>query len=104
MSSATQGLNTQQFIDGLLVAGEGPEEQLLNPASGEVLLLLAEASAQQVSDAVESAQRAFPSWSRTIPARRAAVLLAIADVIERHATMFAEIESLNCGKPDHQAL
>ena len=104
MSSATQGLNTQQFIDGLLVAGEGPEEQLLNPASGEVLLLLAEASAQQVSDAVESAQRAFPSWSRTIPARRAAVLLAIADVIERHATMFAELESLNCGKPYHQAL
>lgn len=104
MSSITDRLSTQQFIDGQLVTGEGPEEQLINPANGEALLLLAEASAQQVSDAVESAERAFLSWSRTLPARRASLLLAIADVIERNALQLAELESLNCGKPIHQAL
>lgn len=98
------GLSCQQFINGQSVEGEGRHEQIVNPANGETLVTLAEASTVQVGAAVAAAQQAFSHWSRTTPAFRAAILLRIADAIEQQAERLARLEALNCGKPFHQAL
>ncbi|MDX1723744.1 MAG: gamma-aminobutyraldehyde dehydrogenase [Pseudomonas sp.] len=91
------------LIDGQLLAGAGADEQILNPANGQVLTQIAEASSEQVEAAILAAHRAFPSWSRTTPQQRSLILLGIADAIERRADQFAGLEALNCGKPLHLA-
>ncbi|MFF7706903.1 aminobutyraldehyde dehydrogenase [Pseudomonas sp. NPDC007930] len=96
-------LRTALLIDGHSVAGEGPTETILNPASGEPIAQVAEASAEQVSQAIGAAARAFEGWSRTTPAQRASTLLAIAAAIDAQASTLAHLEALNCGKPLHQA-
>ena len=87
------------LIGADFVAGEGPGEDVLDPASGELIETIAEASAAQVDAAVRAADAAFGPWARTPPAERAAALLKIADAIEAHAEDFARAESRNCGKP-----
>jgi aminobutyraldehyde dehydrogenase len=97
-------LPTELLIDGAFVAGEGEAERVLNPATGEVLVHLPEASADQVNKAVSAAHRAFDAWSETTAGDRARMLLKLADAIEARAEEFARIESLNCGKPYARAL
>lgn len=95
---------TELLIDHQLVRGEGPVEAILNPATGEVLCEVPEASPEQLNRAVSAAQRAFHSWGQTTPAERSLLLLRLASMIEDHAETFARLESLNCGKPFARAL
>ena len=97
-------LPTQLLIDGAFVAGEGEVEKVLNPATGEIIASVPEASPEQVHKAVSAAHRAFESWSETTPAERSRMLLKLADAIEARAEDFARLESLNCGKPYARAL
>ncbi|SFQ18479.1 gamma-aminobutyraldehyde dehydrogenase [Pseudomonas borbori] len=94
---------SELLIDGQLLAGAGADEPILNPANGEVLTQIAEASSEQVEAAILAAHRAFPSWSRTTPQQRSLLLLGIADAIEQRADLLAGLEALNCGKPLHLA-
>ncbi|POP44272.1 aminobutyraldehyde dehydrogenase [Superficieibacter electus] len=89
------------LINGELVAGEGEKQAVYNPATGDVLLEIAEASAAQVDAAVNAADAAFARWGQTTPKTRAECLLKLADAIEAHADTFARLESQNCGKPLH---
>ncbi|MDU4352514.1 aminobutyraldehyde dehydrogenase [Phytobacter diazotrophicus] len=94
----------QLFINGALVDGEGEKQAVFNPATGEVLLEIAEASSAQVDAAVKAADEAFKTWGQTTPKARAECLLQLAQVIEDNAETFAMLESLNCGKPLHCVL
>jgi aminobutyraldehyde dehydrogenase len=87
------------LIGGEFVAGESTPLEVLNPATGEVLARVPEASLEQVKAAVSAADRAFEEWSQTTPKDRSLLLLKLADKIEEHAEEFARLESLNCGKP-----
>lgn len=89
------------LINGELVAGEGEKQAVYNPATGDVLLEIAEASAAQVDAAVNAAEAAFARWGQTTPKTRAECLLKLAAAIEAHADTFARLESQNCGKPLH---
>jgi aminobutyraldehyde dehydrogenase len=97
-------LQTRLLINGKFVAGEGNSEDIVNPASGECIAQINEASPDQVQAAVAAADAAFAGWSHTTPKERSERLLAIAAAIEAHATEFARLESLNCGKPYPLAL
>ena len=97
-------MQSQLLIDGQLVEGLGEKLPVYNPATGEVLLEIAEATVEQVNDAVLAADAAFRSWGQTTPKERAEHLLKLADVIEQNAEAFARLESLNCGKPYHCVL
>lgn len=55
-------MQNQLLINGELVTGEGEKQAVYNPATGEVLLEIAEASAAQVDAAVRAADRAFTEW------------------------------------------
>jgi len=94
-------MQTQLLINGELVAGEGEKQPVYNPATGEVLVEIAEASAAQVDAAVQAADRAFVTWGQTTPKARSEALLKLADAIEAQAETFARLESQNCGKPLH---
>jgi aminobutyraldehyde dehydrogenase len=102
----TTNLPTRMLIDGAFVEGEGDAETILNPATGELLATVHEASADQLHKAVSAAHRAFDAggWRDTTPMERSRLLLRLADAIEARAEDFARLESLNCGKPYARAL
>jgi len=97
-------MDGKQFIDGQFVAGEGAVEDILDPATGEVLAKVPEASPAQIQAAVKAAEKAFPGWARTPPKDRATALLKLADAIEAKGAELARLESRNCGKPYAAAL
>ncbi|MCY1335511.1 Gamma-aminobutyraldehyde dehydrogenase [compost metagenome] len=97
-------MQTKLLINGQFVAGEGEGLDVLNPATGEVIVKIAEASEAQVDGAVRAAHTAFDGWSQTAPKDRALLLLRLAERIEEHAEELARLESDNCGKPYAAAL
>jgi aminobutyraldehyde dehydrogenase len=97
-------MQTRMLIDGELTGGEGAAESILDPASGAQIARVPEASREQLEAAVGAAKSAFKGWSQTTPKDRAALLLKLADRIEGDATVLAEIESRNTGKPLAAAL
>jgi aminobutyraldehyde dehydrogenase len=97
-------MQTRLLIDGELTGGEGVAESILDPASGAQIASVPEASREQLEAAVGAAKSAFKGWSQTTPKDRAALLLKLADRIEGDATVLAEIESRNTGKPLAAAL
>jgi aminobutyraldehyde dehydrogenase len=92
-------MQTQLLIGGRLTGGEGPPETVLDAASGTTIATVASASAEQVGAAVAAAETAFDAWAGTVPRDRAALLLKIADGVEREAAAYASLESRNTGKP-----
>ena len=86
-------------IDGLSTRGLGEDVDVLNPSTGEVLRRVPSGTPADVDAAVVAARRALPAWRRRPPAERARLLLALADVIDADAELFAFIETLNVGKP-----
>ncbi|HEX7776864.1 MAG TPA: gamma-aminobutyraldehyde dehydrogenase [Parvibaculum sp.] len=97
-------MQTRLFIGGEFVAGEGPDEEILNPATGALIAKIPSASKTQIDKAVAAAAHAFQSWGRTTPGERSGLLLKLADRIEADAEGFAKLESLNCGKPYRRVL
>ena len=97
-------MDTAMLIGSHFEAGTETEEKILNPKTGELILGLPEASLGQIDMAVEAAEKAFKTWSRTTPAQRSGYLLKIAAAIEAEAAGFAALEALNCGKPINAVL
>ena len=67
------------LIGGELVDGANGTSPIVNPATEEVVGLAPEASVDQALDAARAAQEAFPAWSATPVAERAAMLRAVTD-------------------------
>jgi len=97
-------MDTSLLIGAKFEKGQGAGEKILNPRTGDVIVEIHEASNEQVDKAVLAADAAFETWSRTTPAERSNMLLKLADLIERDAEAYAELEALNCGKPRHLVL
>ncbi|SFF39341.1 phenylacetaldehyde dehydrogenase [Actinacidiphila alni] len=98
---------TKLLIDGDFVdARSAATFDSHDPATGEVLVAVAEAGAEDVDRAVAAARRAFEDgpWSRTLPADRERMLWRLAELVEAHADELALIESLDNGKPLPDAL
>jgi aminobutyraldehyde dehydrogenase len=97
-------MNTKLLVNGKLTKGKGAEQSVLNPATGKVIVEVAEASEEQITAAVKAAAKAFPAWAATVPKDRGALLMKLADRIEAEGREFAALESQNCGKPLAAAL
>ena len=72
---------------------------VLNPATGEQIADIADANQTDINLAVETARKAFPSWSKLSGHARARHLYAIARSIQKHGRLFSVLESLDNGKP-----
>jgi aminomuconate-semialdehyde/2-hydroxymuconate-6-semialdehyde dehydrogenase len=71
----------------------------VNPATGAAYSLIPDSDERDVETAVAAAKGAFKSWSETPAAKRSAVLLKIASLIERDLEKLALAESIDNGKP-----
>jgi acyl-CoA reductase-like NAD-dependent aldehyde dehydrogenase len=71
---------------------------VLNPADETVVAACPEGTAAWVDEAVSSARRAFAPWAALPDSERAAKLLAIADLIEKHHAELAELVTREQGK------
>jgi betaine-aldehyde dehydrogenase len=90
----------QNFIDGQFVDSASDEtEEILNPATGEVIARAPLSSEEDVNRAVAAARKAFEGWATTTPGERAQAMLKLADAIEEHAEELVELEVKNAGKP-----
>ncbi|CAG0909837.1 unnamed protein product, partial [Cyprideis torosa] len=74
-----------------------------NPATGEVLATLSQATQGDVDAAVSSARKAQPKWEKLGGHARARYLYALARLIQRNARLLAVLESLDNGKPIREA-
>ncbi len=90
------------WIDGRWTDSQGGGElKIENPATGEVVDSVVDASAADVDNAVKAANTAFfdGRWSKLTPGARALVIHRMADTLETRAADFARIESEDTGKP-----
>lgn len=80
-------------------ASDGATIKTYNPANGEFLAEIADATNNDVDEAILAAKEAFKTWGKTTPVERAAVLNKIADIIDENAEFLATVETMDNGKP-----
>ncbi len=79
------------IIGGQLVPGEQGELESINPATGLTAAHCTKASVAQVNQAVSAAKQASKAWQLVSHDERKSILNKIADGIEKHAEMLAEL-------------
>ncbi len=92
----------KMLINGKWVeAASGRTFATFNPATGEVLANVAEGDREDINRAVSAARAAFEigPWSRMAPAERGKLMWKLGDLIEERLEEFAQLESLDNGKP-----
>ena len=92
----------KMFIDGKWVAAaSGKTFPTYNPATGEVLAQIAEGDREDIDRAVKAARKAFDSgpWPDMTASERGRLIWKLGDLIEEHLEEFAQLESLDNGKP-----
>ncbi len=84
------------LIDGQWIDGQ-KKFDTINPATGEVLTQIAEASRADVDRAVVAARRAFEdrngAWRKLSSSERGRMIWTLADLIEKNIDEFAELET-----------
>ncbi|UPT72692.1 MAG: aldehyde dehydrogenase family protein [Elusimicrobiota bacterium] len=93
------------LIDGKPVdAASGKTFETVNPATGEALGAVAAGDAADVDAAVAAARKALEGpWGKMTPAEREKVLHKVADLLEARAEAFAQLDTLDNGKPIREA-
>ena len=92
----------QMYIKGEWVDSKSSKTfPVYDPATEEVIAQVPEANAEDVNRAVAAAKAAFENgpWASATAQERGRVLFRLADKIRQNATMLAELESRNTGKP-----
>ena len=92
------------LINGVQVAGENGQFDVINPATGTAFAQCPAGSLAQLDQAVAAAQAAFKTWRHSTHALRCERLLAIAEAIEQDADALARLIVLEQGKPLELAL
>lgn len=85
------------FINGQGVQG-ADHFASLNPATGQTLAQIAQGGANEVDQAVAAAEAALPAWRALSSHARAKHLYALARALQKHARLFAVLETLDNGK------
>jgi len=97
-----RGRSRRMLIDGKWVeAVSGKTLTTVDPATEEPLAEVPAGEKEDVDRAVRAARRVFESgpWRRMTPSERGRALWKLADLIESHAEEFAQLETLDNGKP-----
>jgi phenylacetaldehyde dehydrogenase len=90
------------LIDGKWVAASsGKTFDSIDPATGDVLARVAEGDKADIDLAVKAARRAFESgpWAKMSASQRGRIIWKIGDLLEENVEEFAELETLDNGKP-----
>jgi 1-pyrroline dehydrogenase len=91
---------------GMYIGGEwvesssGKTEPNINPSTGETADYVQVGTREDADRAVEAAQKAYDEvWFDTPPKERSAMMLALADAMEKDAETLARLEAEDVGKP-----
>src|SRR5438477_2970293 len=96
-SATIPSLKTDLFIGGQFVpASSGKRFATVNPATGETLAEVAEASTLDLDRAVASARAAFATgpWASMKPRQRGRILTRAAELLLSRADHFGRVETL----------
>ncbi len=87
-------------------AESGKRFDVFNPATEQKLTDVAEGDAKDIDRAVKSARQAFETgpWKTMTARERGRILNRVALLLQKHTREFAELESLNNGKPISETL
>ena len=92
----------QMLINGKWVnAKSGKTFPTYDPSTGEVLAKVAEGDKADIDEAVKAARAAFENgpWRKMTASERGKLMWKLADLLEKHTEEFAQLESLDNGKP-----
>ena len=92
----------KMLINGKWVeAASGKTFPTLNPATGDELAHIPDGQKEDIDRAVKAARVAFEKgpWRKITPSERGRLMWKLADLIEAHLEEFAQLESLDNGKP-----
>jgi aldehyde dehydrogenase (NAD+) len=88
------------FIGGRMVEPHSKKRfPTINPATEKKLAEVAEADEVDVDRAVKAAGKAFDSWAKLAPSRRARYLFRISRLLQERARELAVVETMDGGKP-----
>lgn len=114
MASAFAEIPLEQRVVGFLAGAKkmlingrwtesasGKTFPVYNPATGEVITQVAEGDMEDIDRAVKAARAAFDRgpWSKMTASQRGRLIWKLGDLLEEHLEEFAELESLDNGKP-----
>ena len=90
----------QNFINGTYVPPKnGQYIDNYEPATGQVYALIPDSDEEDVLDAVDAAEKAFPIWSKMSIEERSKILVRLSEGIENNMDEFVQAESRDNGKP-----
>ncbi|OLD66198.1 MAG: gamma-aminobutyraldehyde dehydrogenase [Acidobacteria bacterium 13_1_40CM_2_68_5] len=90
----------KMIIDGKEVESASRQRMdVLNPATEKPVGSVPKGTADDVDKAVKAARAAFKKWSRITPGERSALLLKLADALDKDVQRLAEMETSQTGKP-----
>jgi acyl-CoA reductase-like NAD-dependent aldehyde dehydrogenase len=93
-------LHTRTFVGGRWVESRGDLEHLVtNPATEQALARVRSSSRDDVDRAVAAAREAWPAWSRTTPAERAAHLSALSKALAARRDELGALITSELGAP-----
>ncbi|CAK0737958.1 Aldehyde dehydrogenase 2 member B4, mitochondrial [Coccomyxa viridis] len=100
--AALRTITPKLLINGKFVdAAGGKTFETYDPRTGEVLMSVAEAQAEDVDKAVKAAREAFDKgpWPRMTGRQRGLIMQRMADIMQENLEELATLESLDNGKP-----
>ncbi len=86
------------YINGKIAKLNNKYLDHCNPATGEVCSKVAMGDQETVDMAVSSSLKAFETWSKTAPIKRARILLKFTELLNQNINKLAEIITLEHGK------
>ena len=94
----------QLFIDGEWISkGSRESEQVINPATGEVLGDLPHATKEDLDRALAAAERGFKVWRKVLPEKRSEILRRAAEILKQRGDQVTKVASMESGKPIAQS-
>ena len=99
MTASTPYQNARLLIDGEWIESQTTQWQdIVNPATQQVLAKVPFATAAEVNAAIEAAQRAFQTWKLTPIGARMRIMLKLQALIREHSKRIATVLSAEQGK------
>ena len=97
-------MKTDLYIHGDHVeSSSGETFNSINPANGEVIATIGQASEDDVEKAILSAEKGFSEWSQMSAFERGRILLKAVKILRERNDELAELEVTDCGKPLQEA-
>ena len=89
----------QHYMNGQVYASNsGRQQDVFNPATGQVVAQVALASVAEVEAVVAAAKAAAPAWAETAPLKRARVMFKFKELLDQHHQELAALITREHGK------